>query len=221
MNATCANSSAWNEYVVSYGLTGELGRFPGPEGLQRGDRVVVDTPRGREIGEILRLASARLRQWLGSWAQGAIVRRSTPEDEAEAQRQRQRAEAFRDALPGLLDAEILLDGQAIYVQAAGPQLPQLQVQATQLAEQWGLRLTLYNAGLPLPSPQDETGCGSGGCGSGGCGSGGCGSGGCGSGSLEEKSGCNPGHCGGERSEVRAYFASLRQRMEHSRRVTLL
>jgi len=218
MNATCANSSAWTEYVVRYGLTGELGRFRGPEGLQRGDRVVVDTPRGREVGEILRQANARLEQWLASCAQGAIVRRVTAEDEAQAERQRQRAEAFREALPGLLDAEILLDGQTIVVQAAGPQLAQLPLQASTLAAQWGLRLTLYHAGLPLPehdaSSSDSGGCGSGGCGSGNCSSG-CGSGGCGSG------GCGSGGCGGEVSDVRAYFAQLRQRMEHTHRVPLL
>jgi hypothetical protein len=203
-----------SEYLVGYGLTGELGRFRGPESLRRGDRVVIESPRGREMGEILRPSSARLGDFLGSCTQGAILRRATSEDEAELERQRQRAEAFRAAVPGLLDAELLLDGETILVQAAGPQLPQIQLRATTLAAEWGLRLTVFNAGLPLPESTDaDGGCGScdsdGGCGScdsgGGCGSGGCGSGG----------------CGGETSDVRAYFAQLRERMEHTHRVPLL
>ena len=215
MNATCASSSALTEYLVSYGLTGELGPFRGPVGLRRGDRVVVQTPRGRELGDILRPCSTRLNEFLGGPASGEILRRASADDEAEQQRQRQRAEAFRAAVSGLLDAEILLDGQTLLVQAAGPHLPQIQLQATALAAQWGLSLTVFNAGLPFPetaTDDEDGGCGSCdsevGCGS--CSSGGCGSGGCGS-----------GGCGGETSDVRAYFAQLRDRMEHRHRVPLL
>lgn len=209
MNATCASSLALSDYLVSYGLTGELGRFPGPEGLRRGDRVVIESPRGREMGEILRPASARLGDFLGNCTRGAPLYPATTDDEAQAARQRLRAEAFRAAVPGLLDAEILLDGRTLLVQAAGPHLPQIQLQATALAAQWGLSLIVFNAGLPFPeaAAADDHGCGS--CGSeGGCGS--CGTGGCGS-----------GGCGGETSDVRAYFAQLRDRMEHRRRVPLL
>src|SRR5262245_42757169 len=198
MSATCASSSGSSEYLVSYGLTGELGRFGGPAGLRRGTRVVIRTARGVEIGEVLRPASARLGALMGDAPAGEVLRATTEDDERQAAEQAARAAELLEGLPEALDCEVLLDGRTAVLQFAGAAAG-LRERAATLATSAGLTLSVYDAGTAA----EEGGCGS--CGSGG----GCGSGGCSTG------------CGGETSEVRAYFASLRTRMEETRRVTLL
>lgn len=190
MNVTCGSSSASTEYLVSYGLTGELGRFAGPAGgLARGMRVVIPTSRGVEIGEVLRPASSRLGELMGDPPAGDVIRAATEDDERRAAEQAAKAAAFRD-LPGVLDCEVLFDGRTAMIQVVGlSAVPE----ASALAAASGLTLTV----IDLAPPAAESGCGS-------CGSGG---------------GCGTG-CGGETSDVRGYFAALREQRD-SRRVSLL
>jgi hypothetical protein len=210
MNATCANSSVSSEYLIRYGLTHELGRFTGSPGLRRGDRVVIPTPHGEQLGEILRPSSARLGSFLGEATPGVILRPATPQDEHQAHLHALQAAALRNALPGILEAEFTLDGRSLLVQIAGPRPDEIHYTLTQQAARQGLEVVVYLAGsAELPDAEHSP---SGGCGScdseGGCGS--CGTtGGCGTG------------CGGEVADVRAYFASLRTQMEQTRRTSLL
>src|SRR5205807_2272841 len=71
-------------YLVSHGKSGGVGSFvaPGPMVLCRGDRVVIDGPRGREAGTILCPANIRQARLLGAMDSGSIVRSLIPDDEA-------------------------------------------------------------------------------------------------------------------------------------------
>ena len=52
--------SGGEHYLVSHGRSGGLGRFSAPPSskLNRGDRVLIDSPRGREVGTVLCEAKA-------------------------------------------------------------------------------------------------------------------------------------------------------------------
>src|SRR5947199_9706857 len=110
------------EFIVSYGPCGDFGRFRAatPPDCRRGDRVVVRTHRGLEIGAVLREATPRHAGFLPNTTVGQLLRRATPGDEAAAARlagrcqelfERARALAAGLALPlEVIDAEVLLDG---------------------------------------------------------------------------------------------------------------
>src|SRR5262249_26662278 len=111
------------EYLVSFGLTGEFGRFrtAAPLTLRRGERVVVRSPRGVEVAEVLREATPGHARFLPNTSVGSLLRRITAEDEYhEIERrvcgqrlfERGRQLAAQLDLPlELLDVEVLLDGQ--------------------------------------------------------------------------------------------------------------
>src|SRR5262249_59453690 len=71
------------EYLVSFGLTGEFGRFRAavPLALRRGERVVVRGSRGVEIASVLREATPRHARYLPNTSVGQLLRRITPADE--------------------------------------------------------------------------------------------------------------------------------------------
>jgi hypothetical protein len=174
------------EYLLSYGNAGDFGRFRGTEPLacQRGDRVVARTPRGQEIGFIMRPASPGHGRLLANQSIGQILRRATEGDFELAQRLRQRSQRlFEDgcrfvhelSLPmEILDAEILLDArQAIlhYLRWTDCD-PRPLLDA--LSQRYHLLVTLHDLALPsgegAEEQQDPVGCGVDGCGGGGCGS---------------------------------------------------
>jgi cell fate regulator YaaT (PSP1 superfamily) len=105
------------DYLVSYGLGGYLGRFRSSTSLARDDRVVIRTPRGVEIGTVLG-GSAIEKAAIDTG--GDVVRRATEADMATATCSARKAVdlvsqahdlADSMALPILfLDGEILLDG---------------------------------------------------------------------------------------------------------------
>src|SRR5260370_15164819 len=82
------------EFLVGYGPGGDFGRFraAAPLDCRRGDRVVVRTPRGLEIGAVLREATPRHAGFLPNTTVGQLLRRATPDDEAAAGRMRQRCQ---------------------------------------------------------------------------------------------------------------------------------
>lgn len=200
--------------VVRYGQPAFVGRFTSAEplALARGAVVVVDTPRGRELGTVLGDA-ARHADALAA-AGGGVVRPATADDlrqaEADADAAQALLELAADRAAGLpvtaADAEVLLgrsagvlhclvwdrfDGDALFADLS-------------LEAGYPVRLfDLANAGGPADPP--EPSCGSGGCGTGG----GCGSG-CGSGG-----GCSRGAVKSA-DELTAYFAGLRRQMEAGR-----
>jgi cell fate regulator YaaT (PSP1 superfamily) len=196
------------EYLVGYGQRGDFGRFRPvrPLGCRRGDRVVIRTPRGLEVGEVLREATERHARFLPNTSVGALLRPAEDEDERQQEEMRRRAgrlyERGRElaaelALPlELLDAEVLLDGAAAVLHQLRWAECDVRPFVSTLSREFAVQLAL--AELAGPVPEKHPGCGH--CGPTGCGS--CGSGG----------GC--GSCGSASpEEVRAYFAGLRQQME--------
>ena len=202
------------EYLVSFGLAGDFGRFraAAPLSLRRGSRVVIRGERGLELGSVLRPASARASRWLGEKAVGELLRPAGPDDEEQSRQMRlcsdrllQRGGELADEQEfpvTLLDAEVLLDGRHAVLHVVRWGECDLRELVRPLSVELELSISVVEMGAPVEA-HDEHGCGN--CGSGGCGS-------CGS-------GCASG-CGIARpEEVSAYFAGLREKME--RRVPLL
>ena len=205
------------DYLVTFGLAGDFGRFRAGMALdlRRGSRVVVRTERGLELGQVLRSATDRHARFMPGAAVGELLRRAGPDDEAQARRMKERAALLLErgeariaeqGIPvALLDAEVLLDGQHALLHLVRWGECDLRELVRPLSVEMELAITPAERGAPAPA--EAPGCGD--CGSGGGGCGDCGSGG----------GCGTG-CGSARpEEVTAYFAELREKME--RRVPLL
>jgi hypothetical protein len=192
-------------YLLSYGRAGDFGPFEATAPLQcrRGDRVIIRSQRGQEIGVVMRPVAEGHLRLLGQSFTGQILRLATPGDEELAKRMQARSQRLFETGRHLatdfglsmeiVDAEILLDGrQAVlhYVSwSDGDRRPLIDA----LSRQYRVLVTLHDLALPAAEPhaEDELGCGVEGCGAGGCGSS---SGGCGS--------CAAGGCGtcGSRSK---------------------
>ena len=206
-------------YLVQYGRTAYVGRFDAPAsaGFDRGDAVVVRSPRGLEVGVVLCAADDRFpASWDGA-AGGELVRHVTPADDARLAD----GEAFGRTLLAVaeveaahlpltfLDVEVTLDRAAAVLHV----LPWGECVADDLfaalSSRFGLSVRMLDvARTPVatePPVEAKSGCSS--CGTGG----GCSS--CGT----EKSGCSTGGC--SRGAVKTaddltdYFADLRQKME--------
>ncbi|HLJ95779.1 MAG TPA: PSP1 domain-containing protein [Gemmataceae bacterium] len=174
------------EYLLSYGNAGDFGRFrwSSPSPCARGDWAVVRTPRGQELGAILRPASAEHSRLLADQFVGQILRLATEGDLELVERMRGRSqELFEESrrlvcefgLPmEILDAEVLLDGRQGVVHylrwADCDPRPFMDV----LSQRHRLLITLHDLALPSRGdegePPEETSCGEGDCGAGGCGS---------------------------------------------------
>ncbi len=211
------------EYVISYGLLGDFGRFrpAGALDCRRGDRAVVRSHRGLEVGQVLCPATARHARLLPQAPAGTLLRLATEEDERAAERGRRLGqEVFEEArrraeslgLPlEVIDAEVLLDSDCVvlhFVRWADGDLRDL---VSALSKHFSMHVLLQDL-TKADAAHEEHGCGS--CGSGGCGSDGCGSNGCGTGCGSCSSGAKP-------DEVRAYFAELREQMLSRTRTPLL
>jgi cell fate regulator YaaT (PSP1 superfamily) len=205
------------EYLVAYGQEGAFGRFRPvqPLACRRGDRAVVRSPRGLELGQVLRQATPRHAHFLPNTTVGPLLRLPGPEDDQRDRAMRERARQLLERGAGLaeeqglplelIDAEVLLDGEHAVVQYLHAQECDLRPFVSTLSREFAVQITLADLTAPRQEAAAEApGCGR--CGPGGCGS--CGSGG----------GC--GSCGSAQpQDVQAYFAELRQKMEH--RHTLL
>src|SRR5262245_36477848 len=111
------------EYLVTYGVRGEQGRFrsDSPLSCRRGDPVVIHTPRGVELGEVLCPVTARHLHLLPEVPSGALLRLPTDADDRARESARLRGlnlfEETRRRVQGMalpiqvLDAEVLLDGE--------------------------------------------------------------------------------------------------------------
>jgi len=215
---------AWDdlEYLLSYGLLGDFGRFRAAQPLQlrRGERAVLQTSRGLEVGQVLRSATPRHARFLPNTTVGRLLRRVGPRDEETLAGLRQRGLDFlgragelirqQDLPLELLDAEILLDGQHAVLHYLKVDSCDVRPFVSTMSREFDVHVLLQDltksAGLPAPEEEDEhPGCGREGCGreaGGGCGT--CGSGGCGT-------------CGSAKpAEVQGYFAGLREKMELQR-----
>lgn len=169
------------QYLVEYGRLALLGRMSAEPGLSlvRGDRVVVEGPRGQELGVVRCALEAR---FASAEPEGVILRRATSDDlAAEAALQAwadDLREAARAALHAqtpltLLDCELTLDRQsAILLGLAEPHCdPQALLEP--IARRFGLPIRFLDlaqfAPAPTPASTPCTGCTSCACSTAGCG----------------------------------------------------
>jgi cell fate regulator YaaT (PSP1 superfamily) len=213
-----------SEYLVSYGRAGDFGRFRPAEHfpIRRGDRVLIRTENGLEIGVVLCPASAGHAQFLSRTALGEILRPAGEEDEQAARLQAERgqrlfAHARRLAqemeLPlEVVDVDLLPEGrQAVVYHLRRVECDYRPLVST-LARTFDVQILMQNLALPAAlAGEEEAGCGRPDCGqvSGqGCST--CSSGGCGT--------CGKG---AKKEDVAAYLSGLRQQMDDARRTSLL
>ena len=174
------------EYLLSYGNAGDFGRFSCAEPLdcRRGDRVVVRSPRGQELGVVMRPSSPAHGRMLADQFVGQILRLATDGDLQLADRMLQRGQRLFDDgrrlvreldLPmEILDVEVLLDGRQAVVHYLRWAECDPRPLMDPLSERYRLLITLQDLALPSTGGDEEheehASCGSGGCGAGGCGS---------------------------------------------------
>jgi cell fate regulator YaaT (PSP1 superfamily) len=202
------------EYLASFGRSGEFGRFraAAPLHLRRGERVVVRGARGVEIAEVLRQAAPGHAHFLPNTSAGQLLRRLLPADEqaesdmcVRAQQLFQRGGqlAAEMGLPlVLLDVEVLLDGEHAVLHHLRSADADVRPFVSTLSREFALHVTLIDLSRDREgaASEDDAGCGRPNCGEGGCSS-------CGS-------------CGSDLPENAAlHFAQLREQME--RRTALL
>lgn len=180
-----------DEYLVSYGAAGEFGRFRPATAADyaRGDRVVVRSPSGLELGVVMCRATTGHAAFLSRTALGELVRPAAEADERAADAGRARATRMAEeaaalarqlALPvEILDVELSLDGRRAIVHHLRRSDCDYRPLVSALARQYDVLVTMENLADPVVPAAGcgRPGCGGGGCGS--CGAGGCASGGCG------------------------------------------
>lgn len=214
------------EYLVSFGLTGEFGRFHAgaPLHLRRGERVVVRGARGVEIGEVLRPATPRHAHFLPNTSVGQLLRRLTLADEQTAAEMRLRGQRLFErgqplaaelGLPLiLLDVEVLLDGEHAVLHYLPEDDADVRPFVSTLSREFAIHILLVDLsrdrlGAEAEENEEHAGCGRPNCGQGadgGCST--CGSGGCGT-------------CGSAKpGDMELYFAQLREQMERQRTALL-
>jgi cell fate regulator YaaT (PSP1 superfamily) len=200
-----------HDYLLSYGRAGDFGRFYPVQPLvcRRGDRAVIRTPRGLELGTVLCATAPGHARYFPNTSVGELLRLAASEDERTAERMHQRSQQiFADGrrttaemqLPiELLDVEVLLDGGRAVIYHVRWGECDVRPLVSSLARHHDLQIELQDLS------REETGCGRPDCGQGKGGCGSCGSGG----------GCST--CG---SDLQAYFSQLRDQM-HAQRTPLL
>lgn len=129
------------QHFVRVGVLGQVGRFATEGGghFARGNRVVLRTVRGLEVGEVLSPAENR-----GGEPDGIVLRRVTVEDDlllARLERNKQEAlsrceEALlqRGLDVVLIDVEHLFDGKSLFFYFLGESSPELDAVTGELAE---------------------------------------------------------------------------------------
>jgi hypothetical protein len=213
------------EYLVSYGKSGEFARFRPvqPETFRRGDRVLVRTHQGLEMGVVLCAANAGHAAFLSRTGLGELVRRISEEDEPAVEQTCLRGQRiFEDGrrlaaeltIPiEILDVELLLDGQQAILHYVGRQDCDFRPLVSALSKKHDLFVVMQSEALPKFAEETSLGCGKPDCGQlnggGGCTT--CGTnGGCGT--------CGKGI---KKEDVAAHVLALRRMMENRARTSLL
>jgi hypothetical protein len=207
------------EYLMSYGLLGDFGRFRShqPIACRRGDRAVVRSHRGLELAQVLGPASPRHARFLPNTTVGEFLRLARPDDDDALERHRQRGVEMLERgnrlareleLPlELLDVELLLDGQHAVLHHVHWSAADVRPLVSTLSREFQVQVVLTDLTRSETTHGEEVhadqGCGRPNCGQGAGGCSTCGSGGCGT-------------CGSARpQDVQAYFADLRKKMERT------
>jgi hypothetical protein len=212
------------EYLLSYGVLGDFGRFHPTTALtcRRGQRAVVRTPRGLEIASVLGEARPGHAHFLPNTTVGQLLRIATPDDDETERRRRDEASRLIVEARGLagalalplevIDAEVLLDGENALVHYLRWADFDPRDLVSRLSRTFDAHVSLIDLTRPALSNAGEEEVHEGGCGKPGCGGGGCATeGGCGTGG-----GCST--CGLKSiPDLKKYFAGLREQMEHGPR----
>jgi hypothetical protein len=200
------------DYLVTYGAAGEFSRFrpAGNRAYARGDRVVIRTTRGLELGTVLCTATAHHAAFISRTPGGELLRPASAVDKAAGLDVEHKSATLIAAAKRLtrelglaieiLDAEMTLDGlqaSIFHLRAADCDCRPL---AAALTRETDVQIVMENMAEPAP----VTGCGRPDCGQGAGGCSSCGTGGCGSGS------CSAGHSA---PEVSSHLTALRRAME--------
>ena len=165
-------------YLVRYGAMGWIGRFGSIEHIECGykDRVIVQTERGTEVGEVLAAPGENGKHGdNGEQPTGELLRRMTPEDEQRDRQIRQqpmdvevkcqRLLSQRQLQIEVIDGERLFDEQTMILYYLGDPSPELDKVAKDLRQSQDCQVSFQ----PVIEPTVT----SGGCGLPGCGGGGC------------------------------------------------
>lgn len=209
--------SASEIYLVSHGCAAALASCRDAHAVapQRGESVVLRSPRGEELGTVLCNATE------APFAPAELLRRATASDLRRAAEvaaiARQLAEDAQrlideQQLPLLaLDADLPLDASSAIIHVLRWQPCTLTPLIEELSRRHRLKVYLLDRSREHREEDHASGCDS--CGSGGCGQGGCSS-----------SGCGSGHCSRgstTAAELAAYFTNLRRQMERAEHRTPL
>ena len=206
------------EYLVGYGKSGDFGRFRpvSDSSYRRGDRVVVRSHQGLELGSVLCAANEEHGRFLSRTALGEILRLVAAEDEKDWSRVSEIAERiFDDArnlaqdlkLPmEILDVEVLLDGRQAVIHYVRSTDADHRALVSTLSRKFDVFVVMQNMSMPAEPEAEESGYDRPDCGKkeggGGCGTCGSGSGGCGT--------CGKGN---QPDDVAAHLLGLREQME--------
>jgi len=138
--------------LVRFGAMGHVGKFRVHEsnGVSRGDRVIVQSSRGLEVGEVLIAAGGDSRLLAGQPDSGAVLRAMTADDRVAAdvlRRGQQRAfESCRRLIDdrrvpvALVDVEQLFDGKTIIFYFLGDAPPELADLTGELAGRYAAQV---------------------------------------------------------------------------------
>jgi hypothetical protein len=199
-----------DQFIVSHGKSGVIGVFTLVETttISRGNRVLVQSSRGVELGTVLGPASLHQARLFGATSTGTLFRTLTNIDQTHIDELKAREQGIFDSAVvastddhldiDILDVDLFFDGKQAIVQFLGSD-DGIEKLAHRLEEQLGLTVRFEN--LAIPAPKEEHKCDKPDCGrdAGGCTS--CSTGG----------GCSS--CGSSKVDMRDYFGHLRTKME--------
>ena len=146
-------------YVVRYGAMRQLGAFSARDNVPyvRGDEVVVRTPRGLEVGEILIPADADALERLSGAPHGQVLRKMTSDDINEwAHIQREDAQRFETCQRhvrqlglnmDLVDVEHLFGGERVIVYYVAEQRVDFRELVRKLASEFQTRIEMRQIGV--------------------------------------------------------------------------
>ncbi|HOM17324.1 MAG TPA: regulatory iron-sulfur-containing complex subunit RicT [Thermoguttaceae bacterium] len=146
-------------YVVRFGAMRFLGLFSGPDNSRfaRGDKVILCTERGLEVGQILREADEAIRSQLASAPQGQILRIMTAEDanelrriHAHEQEELEICQRYVDQLGlqmKLVDVEHIFGGERIIVYYLADARVDFRELVRQLAAEFKTRIEMRQIGV--------------------------------------------------------------------------
>jgi cell fate regulator YaaT (PSP1 superfamily) len=146
-------------YIVRHGTTRLLGEFEAPEGAShhRGERVLVRTERGLELGEVLCDASPRAVEQITDPTKGHLVRVLTEDDQAQVEKLHQaEAEEFatcqrfvqqRRLQMELVDVEHLFGGERIVFYFLADKRVDFRELVKDLARQYQTRIEMRQIGV--------------------------------------------------------------------------